>query len=189
MTIQKFDPVYQYDPGTMSPYQHGGSFCHRRWCWDRLRPLVIMNALSISTPINTQTLSQQEKSIARFFLGRNAMGILGSNGTGDSSYWQMLWKKRSTSSDDDWFRMSSSQLLVRPASGYRALPFLEALRQMKADVGAEMSCISIPPSFLLEGGGWNENQTNLTLCERIDIQPNMLISVPQSLSGMGSRTS
>ena len=29
-----------------------------------------------------------------------------------------------------------------------SLPFLEALRQMKADVGADMSCISIQPCFL-----------------------------------------
>ena len=29
VTIQKFDPYINIDPGTMSPYQHRGSFCDR----------------------------------------------------------------------------------------------------------------------------------------------------------------
>ena len=31
VTIQKFDPYLNVDPGTMSPYQHGG-VRYRRWC-------------------------------------------------------------------------------------------------------------------------------------------------------------
>ena len=29
--MRKMDPYLNIDPGTMSPYQHGG-FCDRRWC-------------------------------------------------------------------------------------------------------------------------------------------------------------
>ncbi len=41
VSIQKFDPYINIDPGTMSPYQHGGSICNRRWRGNRfrLRPL------------------------------------------------------------------------------------------------------------------------------------------------------
>ena len=37
VTIQKFDPYINIDPGTMSPYQHGGSVRDRRWRRNRLR--------------------------------------------------------------------------------------------------------------------------------------------------------
>ena len=33
----KLDPYINVDPGTMSPFQHGEVFCHRRWCGDRSR--------------------------------------------------------------------------------------------------------------------------------------------------------
>jgi CTP synthase (UTP-ammonia lyase) len=29
--MMKLDPYLNVDPGTMSPYQHGGSLCKRRW--------------------------------------------------------------------------------------------------------------------------------------------------------------
>ena len=49
-----------------------------------------------------------------------------------------------------------------------SLPFLEALRQMKADVGAEKRYVHPHhPSSLLESCGRNENQADPTLCERI----------------------
>ena len=38
VTIQKFDPYINIDPGTMSPLPTRGSICHRRWRRDRLGP-------------------------------------------------------------------------------------------------------------------------------------------------------
>ena len=35
--MQKLDPYINVDPGTMSPYQHGGSICYCRWGRNRLR--------------------------------------------------------------------------------------------------------------------------------------------------------
>ena len=36
--VQKLDPYLNVDPGTMSPYQHGGGLRHRRWGRDRPGP-------------------------------------------------------------------------------------------------------------------------------------------------------
>ena len=35
VTMQKFDPYINVDPGTMNPIQHGEVFCHRRRDRDR----------------------------------------------------------------------------------------------------------------------------------------------------------
>ena len=53
VTIQKFDPYINIDPGTMSPYQHGEVFVtddglRQIWTW------VTMSVLLISISINTQ---------------------------------------------------------------------------------------------------------------------------------------
>ena len=40
VSILKLDPYINVDPGTMSPYQHGG-FCHRRRSRDRSGPWAL----------------------------------------------------------------------------------------------------------------------------------------------------
>ena len=53
VTIQKFDPYINIDPGTMSPYQHGEVFVmmglRQIWTW------VTMNVSSISILTNIPT--------------------------------------------------------------------------------------------------------------------------------------
>ncbi|SNG58982.1 CTP synthetase [Streptococcus pneumoniae] len=54
VTIQKFDPYINIDPGTMSPYQHGEVFVtetelRQIWTW------VTMNVSSISISTNIPT--------------------------------------------------------------------------------------------------------------------------------------
>ena len=53
VTIQKFDPYINIDPGTMSPYQHGMSLM---MVLKRTLTLATTNVLSILTLTNTLTL-------------------------------------------------------------------------------------------------------------------------------------
>lgn len=55
VTIQKFDPYINVDPGTMSPYQHGEVFVTDDGTETDL-DLDIMNGLSTLTLINIQML-------------------------------------------------------------------------------------------------------------------------------------
>ena len=85
--------------------------------------------------------------------------------------------------------MSSSQKSGGTVGDIESLPFLEALRQMKADVGAE-NVMYIHTTLLpyLKAAGRNENQADPTLCERITwswIQPNMLVIRTEKPAGQG----
>ena len=57
VTIQKFDPYINIDPGTMSPYQHGEVFVTDDGAETDL-DLGIMNASSTLTLVNVPTLQQ-----------------------------------------------------------------------------------------------------------------------------------
>ena len=112
VTIQKFDPYINIDPGTMSPYQHGEVFV---------------------TDDGTETdldLGHYERFID-INLGKN------SNVTTGKIYWSVLQKER----HGDYL---GSTVQVIPhitneiggtVGDIESLPFLEAIRQIKKEVG------------------------------------------------------
>ena len=57
ITIQKFDPYINIDPGTLNPYEHGECYVTTDGCETDL-DLGIMNALQIFAQLRQTTLQQ-----------------------------------------------------------------------------------------------------------------------------------
>ena len=114
--------------------------------------------------------------------------ILGRDCTGDSSYYRCLERKDQTSSDDDGFRCHHHR--SRGTVGdIESLPFLEALRQMKADVGAEnvMYIHTTLLPYLKAAGEMKTKPTQHSVKELrgLGIQPNMLVIRTEKPAGQG----
>ena len=147
----------------MSPYQHEGSICHRRWCRGR-RTLVTMNAIDIN--LNRYSNVTTGKFMVRVLRG-NVVENTQNNCTGHSLISQMPWKRRSNGRR----RRRIPDVIITEVRGtvgdIESLPFLEALRQMKADVELlKTLCTSTPLLPYLKAAG-NENQADPTLCEEV----------------------
>lgn len=176
VTIQKFDPYINVDPGTMSPYQHGEVFVtddgtetdldlghYERFIDNNLNQYSNMT----TGKIYSEVLKKERKGE---YLGATVQVI--------PHITNMIKEKimrAATTTDSD--------IVITEIGGtvgdIESLPFLEALRQMKSDVGAE-NCIYIHTTlipFLKAAGEMKTKPTQHSVKELrgIGIQPNILV--------------
>ena len=176
VTIQKFDPYINVDPGTMSPYQHGEVFV---------------------TDDGTETdldLGHYERFID-INLGKN------SNVTAGKIYWSVLQKERrgdylghtvqviphiTNEIKDRVFRVGdedNADVVITEIGGtvgdIESLPFLEAIRQIKKEVGRNDALyihVTLVP-YIAGAGELKTKPTQHSVKElrSIGIQPDIIV--------------
>ena len=67
ISMLKLDPYLNVDPGTMSPFQHGESLCHRRRSGNRSGP----GPLRTFHRINTQDLAEEQQTTGQHLRARH----------------------------------------------------------------------------------------------------------------------
>ena len=176
VTIQKFDPYINVDPGTMSPYQHGEVFV-------------------------TDDGAETDLDLGHYerFIDENLS--VNSNVTTGKIYWTVLNKERrgdylggtvqviphiTNEIKDRIYRVgknSDSDIVITEIGGtvgdIESLPFLEAIRQVSTEVGRQ-NCIFIHVTLVPFISGSNElkskpTQHSVKELLSIGIQPNIIV--------------
>ncbi|WP_105617542.1 CTP synthase [Vallitalea okinawensis] len=176
VTIQKFDPYINIDPGTMSPYQHGEVFV-------------------------TEDGAETDLDLGHYerFIDENLNKY--SNVTTGKVYWSVLNKERkgeylgatvqviphiTNTIKDRVHRAGNSEnadIVITEIGGtvgdIESLPFLEAIRQVAADVGRENVLyihVTLIP-YLRKSGEMKTKPTQHSVKEllSIGIQPDILV--------------
>ena len=176
VTIQKFDPYINLDPGTMSPYQHGEVFV-------------------------TEDGAETDLDLGHYerFIDENLN--INSNTTTGKVYWSVLNKERkgeylggtvqviphiTNEIKDRVYRagkVSDPDIVITEIGGtvgdIESHPFLEAIRQVSREVGKE-NCMYIHVTlipYLSKGGEMKTKPTQHSVKEllSIGIQPDMLV--------------
>ncbi len=176
VTIQKFDPYINVDPGTMSPYQHGEVFV-------------------------TDDGAETDLDLGHYerFIDINLSKY--SNVTTGKIYWSVLTKERRgdylgatiqviphiTNEIKDKLMRSAketnAEIVITEIGGtvgdIESLPFLEAIRQMKYDVGSENVMyihLTLLP-YLSKAGELKTKPTQHSVKElrEIGIQPDLIV--------------
>ncbi len=176
VTIQKFDPYINIDPGTMSPYQHGEVFV-------------------------TEDGAETDLDLGHYerFIDENLNKY--SNVTTGKLYWSVLNKERkgeylgatvqviphiTDAIKDRVYRVgknNSSDIVITEIGGtvgdIESHPFIEAIRQVAGDVGKDNVLyihVTLIP-YLSKSGEMKTKPTQHSVKElrSIGIQPNMLV--------------
>ncbi|SCK01531.1 CTP synthase [uncultured Clostridium sp.] len=176
VSIQKFDPYLNIDPGTMSPYQHGEVFV-------------------------TDDGAEADLDLGHYerFIDENL--TKNSNVTTGKIYWSVISKERrgeylggtvqviphiTNEIKDRVFRVGNEQyvdVVITEIGGtvgdIESLPFLEAIRQIKNDVGRENVCfihVTLVP-YLGKSGELKTKPTQHSVKElrSIGIQPDIIV--------------
>ena len=176
VTIQKFDPYLNVDPGTMSPYQHGEVFVTEDGAetdldlghYERFIDIELNQYSNVTTgKVYSEVIRKERKGE---YLGATVQVIPHiTNEIKDKIM------RAATTTDAD--------IIITEVGGtvgdIESLPFLEALRQMKADVGAEnvlyIHTTLIP--YLKAAGEMKTKPTQHSVKElrSLGIQPNLLV--------------
>ncbi|WP_461240710.1 CTP synthase [Paucilactobacillus sp. N302-9] len=176
ITIQKFDPYINVDPGTMSPYQHGEVFVTDDGTetdldlghYERFIDINLNKYSNVTTGKIYSEVLQKERH--GDYLGATVQVIPHiTNAIKDKIM------RAGTSTDSD--------VVITEIGGtvgdIESLPFMEALRQMKSDVGAEnvlyIHTTLIP--YLRAAGEMKTKPTQHSVKELrgLGIQPNILV--------------
>lgn len=187
VTIQKFDPYINVDPGTMSPYQHGEVFVTDDGAetdldlghYERFIDINLNQYSNVTTgKVYSEVLRKERKGE---YLGATVQVI--PHITNEIK--EKIMRAAQTTEAD---------IVITEVGGtvgdIESLPFLEALRQMKADVGSEnvmyIHTTLIP--YLNAAGEMKTKPTQHSVKElrSLGIQPNILVvrtekPVPQNL--------
>lgn len=176
VTIQKFDPYINVDPGTMSPYQHGEVFV-------------------------TEDGAETDLDLGHYerFIDENLN--INSNTTTGKVYWSVLNKERkgeylgatvqviphiTNEIKDRIFRASkldSPDVVITEIGGtvgdIESTPFMEAIRQVSREIGKE-NCLYIHVTlipYLSKGGEMKTKPTQHSVKEllSIGIQPDVIV--------------
>lgn len=176
VSIQKFDPYLNIDPGTMSPYQHGEVFV-------------------------TDDGAEADLDLGHYerFIDENL--TKNSNVTTGKIYWSVISKERrgeylggtvqviphiTNEIKDRVFRVGNEQdvdVVITEIGGtvgdIESLPFLEAIRQIKNDVGRKNVCfihVTLVP-YLGKSGELKTKPTQHSVKElrSIGIQPDIIV--------------
>ncbi|MEA5060313.1 MAG: CTP synthase [Candidatus Pelethousia sp.] len=176
VTIQKFDPYINIDPGTMSPYQHGEVFV-------------------------TDDGSETDLDLGHYerFIDENL--TINSNVTTGKVYWSVISKERrgdylgatvqvvphiTNEIKDRIFRVSKTlapDFVITEVGGtvgdIESLPFLEAIRQASLEIGRE-NCMYIHVTlvpYISASGEQKTKPTQHSVKEllSIGIQPDMIV--------------
>lgn len=176
VAIQKFDPYINYDPGTMSPYQHGE---------------VFVTDDGAETDLD---LGHYERFID-VPLSKN------SNVTAGKIYWSVITKERrgdflggtvqviphiTNEIKERIYRVANEtnpDVVITEIGGtvgdMESLPFLEAIRQVRGDMGKENVCyihVTLLPYLSASGEVKTKpSQHSVKELRGIGIQPNILV--------------
>ena len=187
VTIQKFDPYINVDPGTMSPYQHGEVFVTDDGAetdldlghYERFIDINLNQYSNVTTgKIYSEVIRKERKGE---YLGATVQVI--PHITNEIK--EKIMRAGQTTDSD---------IVITEVGGtvgdIESLPFLEALRQMKSDVGAD-NVMYIHTTLIPYLGAAGEMKTKPTQhsvkeLRGLGIQPNLLVirtekPVPQSL--------
>lgn len=176
VSIQKFDPYINVDPGTMSPYQHGEVFV-------------------------TDDGAETDLDLGHYERFIDESLSINNNVTTGKIYWSVISKERRGDYDgktvqviphitneikDRVYRVSREKnvdVVITEIGGtvgdIESLPFLEAIRQMKYDVGRENVCfihVTLVP-YLEKAGELKTKPTQHSVKElrSIGIQPDIIV--------------
>lgn len=176
ITIQKFDPYINVDPGTMSPYQHGEVFVTDDGTetdldlghYERFIDINLNQYSNVTTgKIYSEVLRKERRGD---YLGATVQVI--------PHITDMIKEKimRAGSS-------TNADIVITEIGGtvgdIESLPFMEALRQMKSDVGSDNVCYihtTLIP-YLRAAGEMKTKPTQHSVKELrgLGIQPNILV--------------
>ena len=186
VTIQKFDPYINIDPGTMSPYQHGEVYVTDDGAetdldlghYERFIDINLNKYSNVTTgKIYSEVLRKERKGE---YLGATVQVI-----PHITDALKDKIKRAATTTDSD--------VIITEVGGtvgdIESLPFLEALRQMKADVGADnvMYIHTTLLPYLKAAGEMKTKPTQHSVKELrgLGIQPNMLVIRTEQPAGQG----
>ncbi len=187
VTIQKFDPYINVDPGTMSPYQHGEVFVTEDGAetdldlghYERFIDINLSQNSNVTTGRVYSTVLKKERR--GDYLGGTVQVI--PHVTNEIKE-RVFRAGRETSAD----------VVITEIGGtvgdIESLPFLEAIRQIKSDAGYEnvmyVHCTLIP--YLAAAGEMKSKPTQHSVKElrSLGIQPNVIVvrtekPVPQDM--------
>ncbi|WP_161879355.1 CTP synthase [Alkalibacterium sp. MB6] len=176
VTIQKFDPYINVDPGTMSPYQHGEVFVTDDGAetdldlghYERFIDINLNTYANVTTgKVYAEVLNKERRGD---YLGATVQVI--PHITNEIKE-KMMRVAQTTDAD----------IVITEVGGtvgdIESLPFLEALRQMKRDVGADrvMYIHTTLLPYLKAAGEMKTKPTQHSVKElrSLGIQPNILI--------------
>ena len=176
VTIQKFDPYINIDPGTMSPYQHGEVYVTDDGAetdldlghYERFIDINLNKYSNVTTgKIYSEVLKKERRGE---YLGATVQVI-----PHITDALKEKIKRAATTTDSD--------VIITEVGGtvgdIESLPFLEALRQMKADVGSDnvMYIHTTLLPYLKAAGEMKTKPTQHSVKELrgLGIQPNMLV--------------
>ena len=186
VTIQKFDPYINIDPGTMSPYQHGEVFVTDDGAetdldlghYERFIDINLNKYSNVTTgKIYSEVLRKERRGE---YLGATVQVI-----PHITDALKEKIKRAALTTDSD--------VIITEVGGtvgdIESLPFLEALRQMKADVGADnvMYIHTTLLPYLKAAGEMKTKPTQHSVKELrgLGIQPNMLVIRTEKQVGQG----
>lgn len=176
VTIQKFDPYLNVDPGTMSPYQHGEVFVTDDGAetdldlghYERFIDINLSKNSNVTTGKIYSTVINKERR--GDYLGATVQVI---------PHITNAIKERAFRAAKE----SGADVLITEIGGtvgdIESLPFLEAIRQIKSDVGREnviyIHCTLVP--MLKASGELKTKPTQHSVKElrSIGIQPNVIV--------------
>lgn len=176
VTIQKFDPYINVDPGTMSPYQHGEVFVTDDGAETDLdlghyERFIDINLNKYSNVTTGKVYSEVIKKERRGdYLGGTVQVIPHITNELKDRVFRAA-------------RMTDSDIIITEIGGtvgdIESLPFLEAIRQIKGDVGAEnvlyIHTTLIP--YIKAAGEMKTKPTQHSVKElrSLGIQPNIIV--------------
>ena len=186
VTLQKFDPYINIDPGTMSPYQHGEVFVTDDGAetdldlghYERFIDINLNKYSNVTTgKIYSEVLKKERRGE---YLGATVQVI-----PHITDALKDKIKRAATTTDSD--------VIITEVGGtvgdIESLPFLEALRQMKADVGSDnvMYIHTTLLPYLKAAGEMKTKPTQHSVKELrgLGIQPNMLVIRTEEPVGQG----
>ena len=187
ITIQKFDPYINIDPGTMSPYQHGEVFVTDDGAETDLDLGHYERFIDINLGKHSTVTS-----------GKVYSTVLKKERRGDYNGGTVQVIPHITNEIKDRIqragRETNADIVITEVGGtvgdIESLPFLEAIRQMKRDLGNEnvlyLHCTLIP--YIAAAGELKTKPTQHSVKElrSLGIQPNVLVvrsdrPVPQEM--------
>ncbi|MCP8967954.1 CTP synthase [Ectobacillus ponti] len=176
VTIQKFDPYINVDPGTMSPYQHGEVFVTDDGAetdldlghYERFIDINLGKHSNVTTGKVYSTVLQKERR--GDYLGGTVQVI---------PHITNEIKERVSRAG----RETNADVVITEIGGtvgdIESLPFLEAIRQMKSDIGRDnvmyIHCTLIP--YIKAAGEMKTKPTQHSVKElrSLGIQPNIIV--------------
>jgi CTP synthase len=177
VTVQKLDPYLNVDPGTMSPYQHGEVYVLDDGAetdldlghYERFIDISLSRVCNVTTgQVYAEVIAKERRGD---YLGGTIQVI--PHITNEIKR-RILWVPRATGAEVVFVEVGGT------VGDIESQPFLEALRQMRADVGAG-NCLYIHVTWLPIIGATGELKTKPTQhsvreLRSIGISPDMIIA-------------